>query len=112
MLKLDIDKHCRARNLPNTAAYLRQNGISHWVSHQLANNQKLSIGFYDLEQLCVIFKCTPDDLFEWIPDTAEEEKNTRHPLAFLKKGKNISDDISNLSFAQLKEITKIIREKK
>ncbi len=112
MLKLDIGKHCRSRNQPNSAAYLQKNEFSHWVAHQLANYEKQSINFNDLERLCILFKCTPNDLLEWVPGNQADETNTEHPLAILKKEKSIADDISNLSFAQLKEITRIIREKK
>jgi len=112
MLKLDLDKHCRVRNLPQSAAYLRQRGFSHWVSNRLANNKNQSISFYDLERLCTVFKCTPSELFEWVPDSAEEEKDASHPLASLKKDKAIEKGIKDLSFSQLKEIAQILSEKK
>ena len=112
MIKLDIGKHCRSRNQPNSAAYLRQQGFSHWVAHQLAGNKSRSISFNDLERLCVVFKCTPNDIFEWLPNNLTDEQNTKHPLAPLIKQKSTEEDISHLSFSQLKEIARIVKEKK
>lgn len=112
MLKLDIDKHCRLRKQTITHAYLRREGFSHWVSHQLTNSKNKNLKFHDLERLCILFKCTPNDLLEWVPNNQADETNSEHPLAPLKKEKNMADDIGNLSYAQLKELAKIIREKK
>ena len=112
MLKLKIDKHCRLRNQQNTPAYLRKQGFSYWVSYQLINTKKDNIRFSDLERLCILFRCTPNDLLEWDPDSASLENSETHPLAPLKKEKNIADDMSNFYFAQLKEAAKIIKGKK
>jgi len=38
----------------------------------------------DVEKLCVMLQCSPNDLLEWIPDT-KDAKNEKHPLATLKR---------------------------
>lgn len=112
MLSLNIDRHCRIRNWLVSATFLRREGFSHWVSHRLVSRKNINLRFKDLERLCILFKCTPNDLLEWTPENEAEAKNEQHPLASLKKENNRVDDLRNLSFSQLKEISRIISEKK
>jgi DNA-binding Xre family transcriptional regulator len=111
MLKLNIHKHCRLRNYPDSAAFLRTQGMTHWISHKLANEKLKSISFADLEKLCTIFRCTPNDLLEWIPNEAGKDTSA-HPLHALRPQNDFSLQVKNLSFEQLKEIAKIVGEKK
>ena len=110
MLKLDIHTLCRLHNQPNARAYLNKNGFSYWVSHKFANNKTNSISLHDLELLCKVFKCTPNDLFEWIPD-AQPEDTPDNPLSQLKKSK-VEIKLNQIPLEQLKEIAKLISEKK
>ena len=112
MLKLDIDKHCRLRNFDNSAAFLRKEGFTHWTSNSLLRKDMMSIKLDDIERLCNVFKCTPNDLFEWVPDNASDAKNENHHLSSLKKDKNVEKGINQLTFAQLKEIADIMNKKK
>lgn len=112
MLKLNIDKHCRLRNFENSPAFLRRKGFSHWKSNQLGSPNLNSITFDDLERLCELFKCTPNDLFEWTPNKGGDAKNGEHPLSILKKDDSVTSEINQLSFAQLKEIARVLKEKK
>ena len=94
MLKLDIHTHFRLRNTPTSPFYLRkEGGFSRGISNKLAKGNSRSISFHDLELLCKLFRCTPNDLLEWVPDNINEEKDASHPLAPLKKEKNMADDL-------------------
>ncbi|MEE1249485.1 MAG: helix-turn-helix transcriptional regulator [Lachnospiraceae bacterium] len=40
----------------------------------LINNETISIRFENIERLCKVLNCTPNDLFEIVPDEANEIK--------------------------------------
>jgi hypothetical protein len=44
----------------------------------------------ELERLCLVLQCTPNDFYEWIP---EEDSGTdaNHPLNAIKKSKKVID---------------------
>jgi len=111
MLKLDINHHVSLRGYDNTSQFLRRHGFSNWISHKLTHNQLSGISFREMEQLCTLFRCTPNDLFAWVPE--KNEKNVAaHPLNALSKKAVDENLVSNLSYEQLKEISKIVKEKK
>ena len=111
MLKIDVERHCRLRGLTSSAAYLRSIGFSFWVSNKLVSDKINSISLYDLEMLCKAFKCTPNDLLEWVPDT-KEENTPDHPLASLLNDKSAEKSFNQLSYSQLKELAKIISKER
>ena len=109
MLILDIHTLCRLHNEPNARAYLTRKGFSYWVAHKFANSKTKSISLEDLERLCKVFKCTPNDLFEWMPDDTTDN-SPDNPLALLKKEK-IEIKLSELPISKLKELAKSINIK-
>jgi hypothetical protein len=111
MLKLNIKKHCDLRNYPDTAAFLSTQGFSHWLSNKYAAHEVESISFDDMERLCNIFRCTPNDLFEWTPADSNAD-TSGHPLAPLRTGQAVNLKIKSLSYEQLKEIANIVNGKK
>jgi DNA-binding Xre family transcriptional regulator len=111
MLKLNIKKHCRLRNYPDSAAFLRTQGVTSWLSHRLSNEKLNSISFNNLEMLCNLFKCTPNDLFDWTPGNNTGDVS-KHPLNALRPQNEPGLQVETLSYSQLKEIAKIVGEKK
>jgi DNA-binding Xre family transcriptional regulator len=111
MLKLNINKHCQLRNEYNSAAYLRKNGFTSWRAFKLTGEKITSIPFSDIEKLCTLFRCTPNDILEWTPDSAADN-HADHPLTPLRPGNPVDLNIKTLSYAQLKDIAKIVSEKK
>lgn len=46
----------------------KQLGMSYQNFNRMINNQTQSIKYTNLEALCVILECTPNDLFEYTTD--------------------------------------------
>ena len=111
MLKLNVKHHISLRGYDNPAGYLRKKGFSNWFSHKLLNNKLTRISFSELENLCLLFGCTPNDLFDW-EENSKSKIYANHPLSALKKEKDTMNFISGLTYNQLKEIAKIAKEKK
>ena len=111
MLKLDINHHVSLRGYDKASQFLRRNGFSSWISHKLTHQQLTNISLRELEQLCTLFRCTPNDLFTWQPEKNQKDAAS-HPLSALNKKAVDEEMMSTLTYEQLKEISKIVREKK
>lgn len=46
----------------------KQLGMSYQNFNKMVNNQTKSIRYENIETMCYLFKCTPDDLFEITDD--------------------------------------------
>ena len=111
MLKLDIEHHVSLRGYENAGAFLRKQGFSNWLSHKLSNNLLTTIRLDEIEHLCTLFRCTPNDLFRWQPGKNEKDAAS-HPLNALNEPRADINIIGNLNYDQLKAILKIAGEKK
>ena len=49
-----------------------QLGMSYQNFNKMVNNQTKSVQYEIIDALCNIFECTPNDLFEIIPDEKKE----------------------------------------
>jgi DNA-binding Xre family transcriptional regulator len=111
MLTIDINHHVSLRGYDNASQFLRRNGFSNWISHKLTHHQLTNISLRELEQLCTLFRCTPNDLLKWQPEKNEKDAAS-HPLHALNKKGVDENMMSTLTYEQLKEISKIVAEKK
>lgn len=80
MLSLNLQRMAILHNIPNIQKHLIQNGFSANIAHRIASNSDSHIKFQYLEKLCLIFKCTPNDLLEWRPDNGN---SLNEPLKIL-----------------------------
>lgn len=68
----------------------------------------------DVEKICELFHCTPNELLEWYPDAAVKNIEN-HPLFSLKKKEvmaNVSKGISTLKIDELEQVEKFITDLK
>ena len=52
-------------------SYLTKKGFIRSTASKLASNQTWQIRYSLLEQLCLTLNCTPNDLFQWLPDEGQ-----------------------------------------
>ena len=67
MLKLDLNRILKIKGVEKRNSYLISRGHSSTYASHLVNGQIVSISFDKLEQFCVDFNCTPNDLFDFVP---------------------------------------------
>lgn len=79
MLRLDIKGILQDRQIIHPSAFLMKQGFSQYTANRIINNKIKSISFRHLEKLCVIFHCTPTELFVWQPD-GKASKNRSQPV--------------------------------
>ncbi len=67
MLFLNLQRIAEIKKIPNLQKFLIKNGFSPNVAHRISNRSDSNIKFAYLEKVCLLFNCTPNDLFEWEP---------------------------------------------
>ncbi len=113
MLKYNINKVLKERRIEKPIKYLRQAGIYEAFALRIKNNQVKRINLPTIEKLCILLKCTPNDLMEWKPDdNAELYKD--HPLNIMMENRKKIDDLSKMlssvPFEKLGNIEELIKK--
>ena len=112
MLTYNFKRVFRARAIDKPFSFLKRNGFSDNFATKISNNRSKRINLSELERLCLILKCAPNDFFQWDQDeTCEIEES--HPLNELKKTKDESDlmtTLNSLPLGKMKEINNLIKE--
>jgi Cro/C1-type HTH DNA-binding domain len=109
MLQFSIERVCKARGIPKPYKFLVKNGFLPTTATKLAKGDVEYLRIEYLEKLCILLNCVPNDLFEWIPDTKEEDLPD-HPLYSIRKVENLdfAETFKNMSMSKLREIEAII----
>lgn len=111
MLKYNFTRVFRAKAIERPYTFLVSNGISDYYATRVINNRAKRIDLNELEKLCIVLKCTPNDFLEWIPDNSTQVEDN-HPLNDLRKYDNEADlikTLNSLPLGKLKEIDKLIK---
>jgi len=111
MLKLSLNRLAYVRGIRLTWGWFRKKGFSHWVAAKLMKGNAPSLCFRDMERLCLAFKCTPNDLFSWVPPKGTPESRiATYSLHVLNRNNDLAYTIGELTHEQLMEIAKAIKE--
>lgn len=110
MLKFNFTRIFKARGIDKPYTYLVKAGYSASFATRTVNNKVRQLNVADVEKLCVMFQCTPNDLMEWIPNT-DYNPEQKHPLSSLQriaKDSRINRLIYNIPVDRLTEIEQLI----
>lgn len=114
MLMLNLKKVLRLRGVEKHYNFLVELGFVPATARVLLQGGSSVIKYESLERLCVALNCTPNDLFEWTPETAHNVAAT-HSLNSMKK--TDEPDVSELlgeipleKFGQIREILQNLKE--
>ena len=110
MLIYNLTPIFKARGIHNPHAYLVKNGFSSHSAHNIASHQTRIFRLEHIEKLCKILICEPNDLLSWLPEKNEiiAESHPLHKLKVEKSEASIHEELSSMSYKELKEITKKI----
>lgn len=84
MIKLNVLELLKSKGKTKYWLYI-QMGMSYQNFNKMVNNQTKSIQYENIELLCNIFECLPNDLFKIVPDTKNKKiwaKNNAHIFIF------------------------------
>lgn len=112
MIKFNFTRVFRARGIDRPFSYLVSIGYSPNYSTRIVNNRIKTLNLKDIEKLCVMLQCTPNDFLEWIPD-AKDAGNDRHPLIPLQRTDKViqlTQMLNSIPLNKLKEIESLINK--
>ena len=104
MIKLQIKELCILRGIKTPLVALRKAGISQKVANQYLTGKKKHILLNHIELLCKLLRCTPNDLFAWMPDNKAEDV-PENPLQKLRQQSlpDLQKVIGSLSLDEVKK---------
>ena len=111
MLKLIINELINLRGIKKPHAFLRKQGLSNHKISEYQSGKAKSFKIKDIEHLCKVFICTPNDLFSWDPDINSKLPD-EHPLNKLKKQAsiNLAEITTDMSLEELAEFSQKVVE--
>lgn len=113
MLLYNFDRIFKARGISMASTYLKKNGFSDGFATKIKYNRVKVLRLRELERLCLLLKCTPNDFLEWTPDD-KYGVDSDHPLYEIQKTDKVIDItkiLSSVPLDKLDEIEQMINEK-
>ena len=111
MLEYNLKKLFKMRGIEKPMGFLMKNGFTRATANSLAYRKQKAIKTKVIERLCEVFKCTPNELMEWTPDTPEKD-SAEHPLYGLKKETDVysfKELTENMTIREIKEAADRLR---
>lgn len=106
MLAFNLKRLFAARGIEKPFTYMVRKGFSDSFSSCIINGRKHQLNLREVERLCELFKCTPNDLLEWTP-TAEQTAVENHPLKPLERTEKVAGLTQLLSSVPLDKLSQI-----
>lgn len=113
MLKINLNKVFRLRGITKPAAFLIKNGFSESIAYNITKLKTPALKLENLNKLCTLLSCTPNDIIEWTPDKNIPLPET-HPLNKLKPAEtiNLSELLKDVPAEKISEFKTGIEELK
>lgn len=104
MVRSRIKELMKARGVKAPLAALMKAGISQGVAQKMLNGSKKWISIAHVEKLCILLRCTPNDLYEWVPDNQAEDY-PENPLQVIrqKPAFNLEEVVKNMTLEEIKK---------
>jgi len=83
MIHFRVAELCRERGITEPVATLMKIGISQGIVSKYLNGKAKRIPQDHIEKLCLLFRCTPNELFCWTPDSKNDDY-PEHPLQTIR----------------------------
>ena len=110
MLTINAGRVFRLRGMSGFLIRLVKAKISRRTARGFLDGTATTIKLEHLEKICLLLNCTPNDLFDWKPDTAANPSEN-HALFLLQKNEEIkafSEKLKDVPIDKLGELNEII----
>jgi len=114
MLKFNPKNVFLLRGIQKTTGFLVKIGFSYPKASSFLESKSRFVQIKDIEKLCIALNCTPNDLFEWKPDTNTVLPDSHALNALLNTGetKNLQQLVKDIPAEKLKLIENLLEELK
>lgn len=112
MLHFDLVGMMRRREIENPYRFLAKNGFNYHTAGHLLRNERDSLSYKNLEKLCLLLHCTPNDLFVWQKpkDTLVAESHPLHQLKPKPHDINVTQKLQELPLDKLEQVKQFIKD--
>lgn len=112
MFKLRITTLAKELGITNLYGHLRKNGISRHHATQLSNGKQTKFSPSLLYRLCVAFKCSLNDLFEYVPSDQEQVQNNPflHAMVRQRETMDVSDKLKELDTEKREQLIQFLKQ--
>jgi DNA-binding Xre family transcriptional regulator len=110
MLLLNIKNILKARGIEQAYTFLVKSGFVPFTAHKYKNSKVEHIRLDHIERLCILLNCTPNELFEWIPNDLMDDR-PNHPLQKIRrrdKRLDLHKMIANIPVDKFEEVEKLL----
>lgn len=114
MLYLNLSRILKLRGIQKPFSYFMSLGYSRNTASKMAQNNVISVTPEKLERYCIELKCTPNDLFEYMP-SVKNPLPENHPLLTLQREEKIVEInalLQDLSLEKIRELSDYLQENK
>jgi len=103
MIHLKIKELCQERGITHPVTVLLKMGISQDLVYKYLTGKAKRIPTEHIEKLCVLFGCTPNELFSWTPTTKKDDY-PQHPLQAIRHqpATNLQAKLKNMPLDELR----------
>lgn len=112
MLTFNFPRVFKARGIDRPFSFLVNHGYSTNMATRIVNNRTRQVNVKDIEKLCLILKCTPNDFFDWVPGNNDIDI-AQHPLNAIKRSDKIvqlAQLVNNIPMDKLADIENLIKK--
>jgi DNA-binding Xre family transcriptional regulator len=112
MLTFNFTRIFQARGIDKPFSFLVKAGYSDNFATRIVNNRIQRLDLTNIEKLCELFHCTPNDFLEWIPES-KDSTNEMHPLISIKRSDKViqlTRILSSVPLDRLDDIEKLITD--
>jgi len=113
MLRLNIHRLLQLRGIERPYSFLVRNGFVPQTATNIVNNNIGHIKPPQLEKLCLLLNCTPNDLFDWHPNK-DQVVTPDHALHTLTKRSQttttLSQAVRELPLDKLQKLTNLLTD--
>jgi DNA-binding Xre family transcriptional regulator len=113
MLTYNFNRVFKARGIERPFTYLRKAGFSEHFASKVKDNKVRHLDLKYLEKLCILLRCTPNDVVQWVPDSGDQ-LDANHPMCLIQKPErdiDLTKTLNSVPLGLMAEIEKMIVEK-
>ena len=103
MIQLRIEELCKERGIKHPFTALKKAGIPGPTAILYLHHKKKTLVLDHTEKLCRLFRCAPNELFEWTPDNKAEDY-PENPLQTIRKKAtfDLEEKLKGMSVEEIK----------
>lgn len=111
MLEFNLSRIFKAAGVLYPRRFLMEKGYKNNTLHRMLRKEVYQLRLTELERMCILFGCTPNDLLEWKPDS--EDANKPIPLQQLRMKDDLHIDkmLVQLPYSEQLEVKKFIEQR-